>query len=106
MNHAIFRLHHGAAGSINVWAHENAEVFEPKTPRNMVPMSEDAHLGGGSHDALPAAKPEADTAYILHLASPPPVAKSTKKRHDKNAAWFGDLEERSDADVWTEDGNN
>src|SRR6266513_1459854 len=28
--------------------------MEPQPPRNMVPMSEDAHLGGASHDALPA----------------------------------------------------
>src|SRR5262249_51546728 len=47
VDHAIFRLHHGAAGSINVHGQENAEVFEPKTPRNMVPMNEDAHLGHG-----------------------------------------------------------
>lgn len=53
VDHAIFRLHHGAAGSINVHGQENAEVFEPKTPRNMVPMSEDAHLGHGGHDAMP-----------------------------------------------------
>jgi nitrite reductase (NO-forming) len=55
VDHAIFRLHHGAVGSLNVHGQENAEIFEPKTPRNMVPMSEDAHLGHGSHDAMPAA---------------------------------------------------
>ena len=44
----------------------------------MVPMSEDAHLGGDSHDALPAAKPEADSGVHIAMASPPPVAKSTK----------------------------
>src|SRR5947207_15454964 len=27
----------------------------------MLPINVDAHLGGGSHDALPAAKPEADS---------------------------------------------
>jgi copper-containing nitrite reductase len=53
VDHAIFRLHHGAVGSLNVWGQENAEIFEPKTPRNMVPMSEDAHLGHGGHDAMP-----------------------------------------------------
>jgi plastocyanin len=56
VDHAIFRLHHGAVGSLNVWGQENAEVFEPKTPRNMVPMSEDAHLGHSSHD-LPSVTP-------------------------------------------------
>jgi len=53
VDHAIFRLHHGAVGTINVHGQENAEIYEPKTPRNMVPMSEDAHLGGSSHDAMP-----------------------------------------------------
>jgi len=53
VDHAIFRLHHGAVGSLNVHGQENAEIFEPKTPRNMVPMSEDAHLGHVSHDAMP-----------------------------------------------------
>ena len=77
-DHAIFRLHHGAAGSINVWGHENAEVFEPKTPRNMVPMTEDAHLGGGSHEALPAAVPVRDSGVHFAMASPPPVAKPSK----------------------------
>jgi nitrite reductase (NO-forming) len=76
VDHAIFRLHHGAAGSINVWGHENAEVFEPKTPRNMVSMSEDAHLGGGAHDAVPATKPESGVHFAM--ASPPPASKSSK----------------------------
>src|SRR5215467_7932361 len=53
VDHAIFRLHHGAVGSLNVLGQENAEIFEPKTPRNMAPMSEDAHLGSGSHEAMP-----------------------------------------------------
>jgi nitrite reductase (NO-forming) len=56
VDHAIFRLHHGAVGSLNVWGQENAEVFEPKTPRNMAPMSEDAHLGHSSHD-VPSVTP-------------------------------------------------
>jgi len=56
VDHAIFRLHHGAVGSLNVHGQENAEIFEPKTPRNMEPMSEDAHLGHAEHDAtMPAA---------------------------------------------------
>lgn len=54
VDHAIFRLHHGAAGSINVHGSENAEIFEPKTLRNLAPMSEDAHLGHAGHDAMPA----------------------------------------------------
>src|SRR5262247_159278 len=53
VHHAIFRLHHGAVGSLNVHGQENAEIFEPKTPRNVGPMSEDAHLGHGDHDAMP-----------------------------------------------------
>jgi len=53
VDHAIFRLHHGAVGSLNVHGQENAEIFEPKTPRNMAPMSEDAHLGHGGQGAMP-----------------------------------------------------
>ena len=53
VDHAIFRLHHGAVGSLNVHGQENAEIFEPKTPKNAGPMSEDAHLGHGDHDAMP-----------------------------------------------------
>jgi plastocyanin len=57
VDHAIFRLHHGAVGSLNVHGQENAEIFEPKTHRNMVPMSEDAHLGHSSHEVVPTTSP-------------------------------------------------
>lgn len=70
VDHAIFRLHHGAAGSINVHGQENAEVFEPKTPRNMVPMSEDAHLGNGSHEMAPSVKIESDSGVHFAMAGP------------------------------------
>lgn len=70
VDHAIFRLHRGAVGSINVWGAQQAEIFEPMTDRNRVAMSADAHLGhasadsssplknsagAGAHPALPAA---------------------------------------------------
>src|SRR5205814_3490223 len=42
---------------LNVHGQENAEIFEPKTPRNMAPMSEDAHLGHSSLEAVPATSP-------------------------------------------------
>ncbi len=73
VDHAIFRLHHGAVGTINVHGQENAEIYEPKTPRNMVPMSEDAHLGGGSHDAMPmtAAKNTDDPRVLFAQAVAP-----------------------------------
>jgi nitrite reductase (NO-forming) len=77
VDHAIFRLHHGAAGSINVHGQENAEVFEPKTPRNMVPMSEDAHLGHSSHETLPPAKPAADSGVHFAMSGPGPEPKAT-----------------------------
>lgn len=68
VDHSIFRLHHGAVGSINVWGEQNAEVFQPMTPRNMAPMSEDAHLGGAPHDMTAEAKPAADSG--LHFDAP------------------------------------
>src|SRR5215469_8453441 len=69
VDHAIFRLHHGAVGSLNVHGQENAEIFEPKTPRNMAPMSEDAHLGHGSPEMAPPAK--ASGAHFAASAHPP-----------------------------------
>jgi plastocyanin len=76
VDHAIFRLHHGAAGSVNVHGQENAEVFEPNTPRNMVPMSEDAHLGNGSHEMTPSVKSESDSG--VHFAMTAPAAAPVK----------------------------
>ena len=74
VDHAIFRLHHGAVGSLNVHGQENAEIFQPKTPRNMAPMSEDAHLGHGEHDAKPM----------------PPGAASAKSANFTRSATTGD----------------
>ena len=65
VDHAIFRLHHGGAGTIVVDGPQNAEIFEPMTQENKGEMSADAHLGGGM--------------VMQHemLAPPPaPVAKS------------------------------
>lgn len=55
VDHAIFRLHHGAAGSVVVSGTQQAEIFEPMTDRNRMEMSADAHLGHGG--AAPAAAP-------------------------------------------------
>ena len=74
VDHAIFRLHHGAVGSINVWGHENAEIFEPKTLRNMGPMSEDAHLGHGATEAPQPATPTADSGVHFASSAPAPQA--------------------------------
>lgn len=71
VDHAIFRLHQGAAGSINVYGRENAEIFEPKTSRNMIPMSEDAHLGNGSHGMTPAVKSEGGAGVQSVVTSTP-----------------------------------
>jgi len=77
VDHAIFRLHHGAVGSLNVHGQENAEVFQPMTPRNMAPMSEDAHLGNGGGVAPPA-KTAGDSGVHFADAAPVPEPKSTK----------------------------
>jgi nitrite reductase (NO-forming) len=54
VDHAIFRLHHGAAGSIVVDGAQNAEIFEPKTDGNRMEMSADAHLGSGHVEPGPS----------------------------------------------------
>jgi len=74
VDHAIFRLHHGAVGSLNVHGQENAEIFEPKTPRNMVPMSEDAHLGNSSHQLATPVKAPFESG--VHLAMPAPASET------------------------------
>ncbi len=48
VDHAIFRLHRGAVGSLVVSGNEQAEIFEPRTERNKMEMTADAHLGQGS----------------------------------------------------------
>ena len=75
VDHAIFRLHHGAVGTLNVHGQENAEIFEPKTPRNMVPMSEDAHLGYGTPEMAPPAKPSADSVVHFAMSAPTPMVR-------------------------------
>jgi nitrite reductase (NO-forming) len=64
VDHAIFRLHKGAAAAFKVNGAANPEVFEPKTP-GMQEMSADSHLGSMGdmhHDhaamAMPAARVE------------------------------------------------
>src|SRR5438477_1150915 len=78
VDHAIFRLHHGAVGSLNVHGQENAEVFQPMTPKNMAPMSEDAHLGNGSHEMAPTAKAEDDSGVHVAMAATGPQPKPAK----------------------------
>jgi len=77
VDHAIFRLHHGAVGSLNVQGHENAEIFEPKSLRNMAPMSEDAHLGHGSHEMVVPAKAPFDSGVRFASATSETETKST-----------------------------
>jgi copper-containing nitrite reductase len=45
VDHAIFRLHHGAVASVVVDGPQRAEIFEPMTDRNKSPMSVDSHVG-------------------------------------------------------------
>lgn len=74
VDHAIFRLHHGAVGSVNVHGQENAEIFEPKTPRNMAPMSEDAHLGHGSQEMTPPEKTSGESGAPFAASASTPEA--------------------------------
>jgi copper-containing nitrite reductase len=76
VDHAIFRLHHGAVGSLNVHGQENAEIFQPMTPRNLVPMSEDAHLGNGSHEMAPATATAGEPGVHFAMSMPAPEPKS------------------------------
>jgi nitrite reductase (NO-forming) len=77
VDHAIFRLHHGAVGSLNVHGQENAEIFQPMTPQNMVPMSEDAHLGHGSHEMAAPMKTPFESGVHFAMSGPESEAKST-----------------------------
>ena len=91
VDHAIFRLHHGAVGSLNVHGQENAEIFEPKTPRNMAPMSEDAHLGHGSQEMTPPAKASGESgvhfAVSAHTPEAPTVSGATIKMLPGSGIW-------------------
>src|SRR5215475_10389705 len=90
VDHAIFRLHHGAVGSLNVHGQENAEIFEPKTPRNMVPMSEDAHLGHGSHEMPPPAKASGEQGVLTVSTATPetqPAKGATIKMLPGSGIW-------------------
>lgn len=78
VDHAIFRLHHGAVGSLNVWGQENAEIFQPMTPRNMAPMGEDAHLGNGSHEMPLPAKASGESGVHFAMSAPPPETQPFK----------------------------
>ena len=76
VDHAIFRLHKGAAAAFKVNGPANPEVFEPKTP-GMQEMSADSHLGSmgdmhHDHAAMPAPAPKAEEKP----AEPAPVQKS------------------------------
>ena len=44
VDHSIFRLHHGAVGSLVVDGAQQAEIFEPMTDRNKMEMTADSHL--------------------------------------------------------------
>ena len=64
VDHAIFRLHRGAAGSIIVDGDKELakEIYNPITAAGQVEMSADAHLGHGMSDAhagmqMPAPQP-------------------------------------------------
>jgi len=92
VDHAIFRLHHGAVGSLVVDGPQNAEIFQPMTDRNKMEMSADAHLGSAqpapplpapatsSVATLPPASPAANPAPPMHKAMPccPPSRPAAK----------------------------
>jgi nitrite reductase (NO-forming) len=56
VDHAIFRLHRGAVGSVVVDGDQKlaAEIYNPITAAGQVEMSADAHLGHGMSEAGPA----------------------------------------------------
>lgn len=79
VDHSIFRLHHGAVGSIDVYGQEQAEIFQPMTPRNMGAMSADAHLGHMGMGHLPPMSNDA-SAEPSSGATAQPVGASQQEK--------------------------
>lgn len=87
VDHAIFRLHRGAAGSIIVDGDKELakEIYNPITAVNQPEMSADAHLAHGMSEAhagmnmpMPqaAAAPQTETALAPAYGIPPAVEKA------------------------------
>ena len=77
VDHAIFRLHRGAAGSLVVDGQktaQTAEIFNPVTAAKGPEMSADSHLGGGS----PMPMNHGDIAGMNHASSPAPATAHAK----------------------------
>ena len=75
VDHAIFLLHRGAAGSIIVDGNKELakEIYNPITAAGQVEMSADAHLGHGMSDAhaMTMPMPQATAPAQLETASAP-----------------------------------
>ncbi len=74
VDHAIFRLHHGAAGSVTFTGAKNPEVYDPVTAGDKA-----AAMSDHDHVAAPAAetKPTEPTAAPVAKPAKPPVRKIT-----------------------------
>lgn len=79
VDHSIFRLHHGAVGSIDVYGQEQAEIFQPMTPRNMGAMSADAHLGSMHMGHMPPMSNDSSAEPVNSTPAPPVAASQPEK---------------------------
>lgn len=84
VDHAIFRLHHGAVASLVVDGPQQAEVFEPMTDRNKTPMSADSHLS--SAQPMPGM---VTASAASHPHTSPPDTEPAAAQHMQPAAATG-----------------
>jgi nitrite reductase (NO-forming) len=89
VDHAIFRLHHGAAGSIKIDGADNKEVFDPITAgAKAMAMSDKDHVPGPpTADDSPAKVHDHSPMQLQSRtpAKPAPQQKSKKNTAQKNA---------------------
>jgi copper-containing nitrite reductase len=76
VDHSIFRLHHGAAGSLLVDGAQIAELFEPMTERNKMEMSAESHLTS-AHSPTASAAAAAQVQPAAAASPAPPVSSLT-----------------------------
>jgi len=81
VDHSIFRLHHGAVGSLVVDGSQQAEIFEPMTDRNKMEMTADSHLSSAPTTPAAAASPAPNP-----VPSAPAVSSATSAAHPSSTA--------------------